>query len=71
MLYAALAIALWAAPGLVDGGPMAVRYLGPWAAFLAIGAGWAAARPQGEAARLSVIALGAFPLAAIGGAIAA
>ena len=66
-----MALALWAAPGLVEGGPMAVRYLGSWAAFLALGAGWAAARPQWEAARLSVIALGAFPLAAIAGAIAA
>jgi hypothetical protein len=69
--YGALAMVLWAHPGLIDAGPMGVRYIGSWAAFLAIGAAHAAARPEWEAARLNVAALGLLPLAAIAGAVAA
>jgi hypothetical protein len=75
--YGFLAVLLWADPGFVarhgpiEAGPMGLRFVGSWAAFLAIGAGYAVVRPRWEEARLNVIAVGLFPLAAVAAAVAA
>ena len=70
--YGVLAVVLWADPafgaehGPIAGGPLGLRFIGSWAAFLAIGAIYAAAHPGWEQARMNVVTLTVFPLAALG-----
>ena len=71
LVYATLAIVLWAWPGAVSNhGPFAagglgLRFAGSWAAFLAVLAALAAARPGRHEARVPVIALVLWPLAGL------
>ena len=71
-IYAAAAIVLWADPywvsdhGPIAAGPLGLRFMGSWAAFLAIGAAYAACHRSWEEARMNVVGLIAFPLAAVG-----
>ena len=75
-IYAAAAVVLWAWPGTVsdDGpitaGPLGLRFVGSWAAFLALTAAYAAMHPRIDEARLAVAALVVFPLAASFAAVA-
>lgn len=71
VVYGGAAVVLWADPywvsahGPVAAGPLGLRFVGSWAAFLAIGAAYAAGHPRWEEARMNVAALGVFPLAAL------
>ena len=70
-MYGAVAVLLWVAPGAVSqhgpivAGPMGLRFVGAWAAFLAMTARHAGIRPSRAASRLPVAALVAFPLSAL------
>ena len=70
-LYGTVAVVLWAAPGAVSdhgpiaAGPMGLRFLGSWAAFLALCARYAGVHGSRAAARLPVAALVAFPIAGL------
>ena len=69
--YGTVAVVLWAAPravashGPIAAGPMGLRFVGSWAAFLALCAVRAARHPAREASELPVAALVAFPLAVL------
>lgn len=73
--YAVLALVLWAVPGAVSShgpfaaGAMGVRFASAWAAFLAILAAYVARRPNRDDARVPVLALTAWPVAGLVGAI--
>ena len=54
--------------GPVAAGPLGLRFIGSWAAFLAIGAAYAASHRRWREARMNVVALVVFPLAALGAA---
>lgn len=65
---------LWTRPDLSDYGPLVagglgVRFIGSWAAFLAILAGWAAVRAGLRDTRMPLLALVLWPLAALVAAI--
>jgi hypothetical protein len=70
-VYALVAVVVWAWPGAVAShGPMSsgglgLRFIGAWAAFLAVLAVHAAARPGRHEARVPVLALVIWPLAAL------
>ena len=70
-VYGTVAVVLWAAPGAVSdhgpitAGPMGLRFLGSWAAFLALCARYAGVHGSREAVRLPVAALVAFPFAGL------
>ena len=67
LAYAAVAVVLWAVPGAasdhgpVAAGPLGLRFVGSWAAFLALCALYAARHPRWIDARFPVIALVTFP----------
>lgn len=69
--YGTVAVVLWLAPaaisdhGPVAAGPMGLRFLGSWAAFLGLCARFAAVHGSRESARLPVAALVAFPIAGL------
>jgi hypothetical protein len=69
LLYGTVAVVLWLAPGAVSdhgpiaAGPMGLRFLGSWAAFLALCARSAGVHATRLAARLPIAALVAFPIA--------
>ena len=69
--YGIAAVVLWADPywvsahGPVAAGPLGLRFIGSWAAFLSIGAAYAATHRRWEEARMNVVALLVFPLAAL------
>jgi hypothetical protein len=71
VLYGTVAVVLWVAPGAVSdhgpitAGPMGLRFLGSWAAFLALCARYAGVHGSRAAVRLPVAALVAFPLAGL------
>ena len=75
-IYAGAAATLWADPywvsehGPIAAGPLGLRFMGSWAAFLAIGAAYAATHRSWEEARMNVLALAVFPLAALGATVA-
>ncbi len=74
--YGAVAVVLWCSPHVVARhGPFAVAglgagFAGAWAAFLAVSAGFAAWRDRWHEARLPLVALVAWPAAAIASAAA-
>ena len=67
-VYALAAVALWSRPeiaaelGPVDAGPLGVRFVGSWAAFLALLAGSVVLRPAWAESRLALAALTGWPL---------
>ncbi len=67
--YGAIAVVLWASPGAVSehgpiaAGPLGIRFVGSWAAFLALAALYAATHPRLDEARIPAAALVVFPLA--------
>ena len=69
VVYAAVAVVMWAWPGAVSehgpatAGPLGLRFVGSWAAFLALTAAYAARHPRWDEARLPVATLVVFPLA--------
>ena len=71
VVYAAAAAVLWAWPGTVSdygpitAGPLGLRFVGSWAAFLALTAAYAATHPRLDEARLAVATLVVFPLATL------
>jgi hypothetical protein len=73
--YGGLALLLWLAPdavsrsGPIEAGPMGIRFVGAWAAFLGVLASYAAARARWDEARLPVVALVAWPLAGLAAAL--
>ena len=66
--YALVAVVLWARPeavaelGPVDAGPLGVRFVGSWAAFLALLAAGVVVRPRWAESRLALAALVTWPL---------
>jgi hypothetical protein len=74
--YGTSAVVLWLAPGSVAehgpiaAGPMGLRFLGSWAAFIALCARYAAVHDSRAATRLPVAALVAFPIAGLVAAVA-
>ena len=74
-VYGALAVVLWIAPAAVSrhgplaAGPMGIRFAGAWAAFLALLGAYAAFRATWEDVRVPLVALVAWPVAALAAAI--
>lgn len=74
--YATSAAVLWSSPGWVAqhgplaAGALALRFVGSWSAFLAILAVHAAVRPRWSEARVPIVSLVAFPLAALAAGLA-
>ena len=66
--YAAVAVVLWALPGAVSehgpvaAGPLGLRFVGSWAAFLALTAIYGATHPRLDEARVPAATLVVFPL---------
>ncbi len=73
--YGVLALTLWFGPNVVSRhGPFAVaglgaRFAGSWAAFLALAAAYAVVRDRWDEARVPMLALAVWPLAALGAAL--
>jgi hypothetical protein len=74
-VYGGMALLLWCAPaavashGPIAAGPMAIRFVAAWAAFLGVLAAYAAVHSRWDAARLPVVALVAWPLAGLAAAL--
>ncbi len=74
--YGAIAVALWTSPGAASdhgpltAGPLGLRFVGSWAAFLGLCALYAARHPRWVEARFPVVALIVFPLAVLIAAVA-
>ena len=71
VVYGTVAVVLWTAPGAISehgpivAGPMGLRFVGAWAAFLALAARHAGVHASRASSRLPVAALVAFPLAGL------
>ncbi len=69
--YALLAVVLWVRPeavaelGPIDAGPLGLRFVGSWAAFLALLAAGVVVRPRWAESRLALAALVTWPLVAL------